>query len=52
MEHPYTYVSGYLDVESGLEKICMVAMAKRAFSDAWLVDDMGGQQVFALVFRG
>src|SRR5437588_847347 len=46
VEHPYTYVSGYLDVESGLEKICMVAMAKRAFSDAWSVDDMGGQQEF------
>ena len=46
MEHPYTYFSGYLDVESGLEKICMVAMAKRAFSDAWSVDDMGGQQEY------
>src|SRR5205823_3605834 len=46
IEHPYTCVSGYLDVESGLEKICMVAMAKRDFSTSWSADDMGGQQEY------
>src|SRR5579859_7192623 len=41
---PYTYVSGYLDVESGLEKFCMVAMTKGDFSGLLPVSKMGRQE--------
>jgi RNA polymerase primary sigma factor len=46
MEHPYTYVSGYLRCGKWNGEVCMVAMAKRDFSESWSVDDMGSREEY------